>query len=162
MNLPIKLRHNLNGARFVWLWAKYVREVNDRYHCTNSIRGTYSKRLSKHNADLLREREILLDELSFEQFKAIYICGVSSTGYRKKANYPFNLHTAILPMLEASDAFAFDGWELSVENGLFMPIPSVEELPKKYQCLPAAYTTCRIFRWAVCSASQLPGMIISP
>src|SRR5262249_46453875 len=157
-----KLRHNLNRERFVWLWAKYVRGVNDRYHCTNSIRGTYSKRLSKHNEDILREREILLDEVPYEQCSAIYICGVSSKGYRKKENYPFNLHAAILPKLEASDTFAFDGWELSVKHGLFMPIPSVEELPTKYCNLPTAYTTCRIFRWAVCSASKLPGIIISP
>jgi hypothetical protein len=118
--------------------------------------------LSKHNADVLREREILLDEVPFEQYSAIYICGVSSKGYRKKENYTFNLHAAILPKLEANDAFAFDGWELSVEHGLFMPIPSVEELPTQYRNLPAAYTTCRIFRWAVCSASTLPGVIISP
>jgi hypothetical protein len=38
-----------------------------------------------------------------------------------------------------------------VTNGVFEPIPSESDLPKQYQTLPPEFTTCRIFRWAVCS-----------
>lgn len=158
MNAPIKLTHNLKSDRFVWLWAKYVNAVNDRYHCTNSIRGPYSKRLSKHNPDLHKQCELVLDEVAHDQFKAIYICGVSNKGYARKENYPFNLHAAVLPGPGKNDRIIFDGWELSVENGLFMPIPTIADLPERYHCLPPAFTTCRIFRWAVCSAVHIPGL----
>jgi len=150
MSAPIKLRHNLKPDRFVWLWAKYVNGVNDRYHCTNCIRGPYSKRLSKHNPELSEQRVIALNELGADKFKALYICGVSNNGYSKKENYPHNLHAAILPMPGKSGLFRFEDWQISVENGVFMRIPKLEELPLRYRALAPEYTTCRIFRWAVC------------
>jgi len=131
-NAPIKLVHNLTGDKFVWLWAKYVSGVNDQYHCTNCIRGPYSKMLSKHNPDLPAQREIVLDEVDPNRFKAIYICGVSNNGYSRKANYDHNLHAAVLPKPGQSDRFTFESWRLSVENGLFLPIPKEEALPKPY------------------------------
>ncbi len=44
--------HNLDPKKFVWLWMKYVRGTNLAHHCTNSLRGPYSKILSKHNPEL--------------------------------------------------------------------------------------------------------------
>lgn len=154
-HVPIRLTHNLSGDKFVWLWAKYVNGVNDRYHCTNCIRGPYSKRLSKHNRDLAIQPEIAFDEVAPNEFKAIYICGVSNNGYSRKANYVHNLHAAVLQKPGHNDCFTFENWVLSVENGLFLPIPKEKDIPEVYTRLPAAFTTCRIFRWAVVSGSQL-------
>jgi hypothetical protein len=154
----ISLSHNLNGDAFMWLWAKYVRAVNDRKHCTASLRGPYSQRLSRHNRDLLTEGKVILDEVPGDEFKAIYICGVARKGYSVKKNYPFNLHAAILPREGAKDAFEFNGWELCLENGIFLPIPREAELPERYKGLAPEFTTCRIFRWAVCAVGKVPGI----
>ncbi len=160
MNDPaaVRLTHNLDSRSFVWLWAKYVHAVNDHYHCTNCIRGPYSKRLSKHNPALEKRREITFDEVPSDRFKAIYICGVARKGYAVKKNYPLNLHAAILPQQLAKDALAFDGWKLSIENGIFLPIPKQEDLPERYRSLPPEFTTCRIFRWAVCAPGSIEGL----
>jgi hypothetical protein len=158
---PIKLSHNLNGDFFMWLWAKYVRSVNDQKHCTASLRGPYSKRLSGHNPHLSIQRKLVLDEVPSNEFKAIYICGVAKKGYSRKKNYPFNLHAAILPTDGAKDVFAFNGWELGAKNGIFMQIPNEDDLPKQYRSLPSEYTTCRIFRWAVCSAHKFTEIEVS-
>ncbi len=158
MNQPVILAHNLDPDRFVWLWAKYVTGVNDQYHCTNCIRGPYSKSFSKHNPEMAGRRKLTLNEVPRPRFKAIYICGVSKDGYSRKANYPHNLHAAVLPTPGRTDTFAFEGWELSAKNGLFMPIPALEDLPTAYAGLAPEFTTCRIFRWAVCCGLQLGGV----
>lgn len=41
----IEIRHNLEKEKFKWLWSKYVVDGNDKYHCTNSLKGKYSKNL---------------------------------------------------------------------------------------------------------------------
>ena len=99
----------------MWLWAKYVRAVNDEQHCQASLRGPYSKRLSGHNTDLPKQATLMLDEVGQSEFRAIYICGVARKGYSAKKNYPFNLHAAILPKAGAKGVFAFNGWELNVQ-----------------------------------------------
>lgn len=148
-NRPIIILHNLDPDKFVWLWAKYVRGVNDTKHCTNSILGRYSKKLSKHNPELTQQPELVLDEEPGDSYKAIYICGVAKKGYSAKKNYPHNLHTAVMPKPGTSDEFHFEDWHLKVENGVFMPIPTEDELPERYKDLPAEFVTCRIYRWAV-------------
>jgi hypothetical protein len=90
-----------------------------------------------------------LDERPSDAFAAIYICGVYKRGY-PRTNYPHNLHAAVLPRDGAQDAFAFKNWRLDVRIGLFLPIPAESELPERYRSRPPEYTTCRIFRWAVC------------
>ena len=65
------IRHNLDPSKFIWLWAKYVSGINEQQHCTNVLKGKYSKRLSKHNPHLPDEREILMDEFPEEALKAI-------------------------------------------------------------------------------------------
>jgi hypothetical protein len=146
----VSLEHNLEPDKFKWLWMKYVTAINDRNHCTNCLRGPYGKILSKHNAELSSSPVIALDELREDSFKAIYICGVIKKGY-PRTNYEHNLHAVIQPKLGRSDSFEFENWQLSVTNGFFQPIPSEAELPEKYRSLPPEFTTCRIFRWAVCS-----------
>lgn len=146
----IMLNHNLESKRFIWLWAKYVRGVNLDQHCTNSIRGVYSKILSKHNPGFLPGIPLALNEQPTERFKAIYICGVSQAGYARKLNYSHNVHAAIFPLEGASDRWNFEGWSLNVTNGRFSHIPSIDELPERYRDRPSAFTTCRIFRWAAC------------
>lgn len=148
---PIELSHNLSPKAFKWLWMKYVTTVNDKYHCTNCLRGRYGKVLSKHNSELPKTPVMLLDELPLESFSAIYVCGVINKGY-PRTNYAHNLHAAIMPMVGRSDEFEFENWTLSIKNGIFQPIPRESDLPEMYRTLPAEYTTCRIFRWAVCSA----------
>ena len=145
----VVLRHNLDPGAFMWLWMKYVRGVNDRHHCTNCLRGWYGKKLNKANSALRCTPELVLDERSTNSFQAIYICGVSKPGY-PNSNYPHNLHAAILPKANAEDRFSFERWKLDVQHGMFLPIPAESELPEQYRSLPTEYTTCRIFRWAVC------------
>jgi hypothetical protein len=127
---------------------KYVRGVNLEHHCTNCLRGPYGKKLSKHNADLASATRLILDEYPPESYEALYICGVGQQGYRKKENYPHNLHTAFLPSPGAKDIFEFENWELSIENGIFISIPDEDALPSCLRALPPEYTTCRIFRFA--------------
>ena len=154
MNAPIQLTHNLDGTKFMWLWAKYVRGFNDAQHCTNSLAGRYSKILSKNNPQLPSLRSLTLGEEP-SGWSAIYICGVSKAGYSSKKNYPHNLHAAVIPAVGEHDEFRFEDWVLTIQNGLFTKIPTEADLPTRYQALPPEYTTCRIFRWAVCVAPEL-------
>ena len=126
----IKIKHNLDANKFKWLWSKYVQAGNDEKHCTNSLKGKYSKKFSKHNENFNNETTIIFDEQQEDRFKAIYICGVISKGYSAKKNYPHNVH-------------------LAIEDGMISMIPEIEQLPEKYQDLPEQYVTCRIFRWAI-------------
>ena len=146
----IELQHNLEPEKFMWLWMKYVTGVNDQKHCTNCLRGPYGKVMSKHNAELTVTPVVALDESQEGSFSSIYICGVIKKGY-PRSNYEHNLHAVIQPIPGSKDTFEFENWRLSVTNGVFQPIPSEAELPEKYRSLPPEYTTCRIFRWAVCS-----------
>ena len=145
----IEIAHNFDPKKFKWLFAKYVRGVNDRHHCTNCIRGVYSKRFSKHNAELVPGSRIVLDEVLAHMYQAIYICGVSTTGYTGHQNYPHNVHAAIAPMIGARETWTFESWYMEITNGKLLTIPdSVEGIPIQYRNLPPEFTTCRIFRWA--------------
>lgn len=161
MNPPIQITHNLQGDKFMWLWTKYVRGFNDQRHCTNSLIGRYSKKLWKNNPHLLGEEEpVMLDE-DPEDWSGLYICGVAKGGYSAKKNYPHNLHAGVIPAPGKHDEYHFEDWVISVENGLLTRIPSEAELPSQYQNLPSAFTTCRIFRWAVTIAPKLTAGISS-
>ncbi len=143
------LQHNLRPEEFLWLWGKYATGFNPACHCTNSVRGVYSRILSKpRNPDLAEQPELLLDERPVDSFRAFYICGVSKHGYSAKKNYPLNLHAAVLPLPGAHDEFEFREWRLSTTNGRFLRIPTQDEIPEVYRALPPEFVTCRIFRWA--------------
>jgi hypothetical protein len=92
---------------------------------------------------------VVCDEQPAGSDRALYVCGVAQKGYRQKRNYPHNLHLPILPAPGRTSEYAFEDWRFTIENGLVLPIPSEAELPERYRSLPPAYTTCRIFRWAV-------------
>lgn len=145
----IELEHNLLPERFVWLWMKYVTGANDARHCTNVLRGSYSKKLSRHNLDLTGGVPVVCDERPAGSFAALYVCGVAAQGYRRKQNYPHNLHVPIVAASGQTSEFAFEDWRLTIKNGRVLPIPTEAELPERYRSLPPEYTTCRIFRWAV-------------
>lgn len=147
----IEIVHNFDPKQFVWLWAKYVVEFNEKYHCTNSIRGRYSKTFSKNNPLFTASSSVMFDEQPIASYRAIYICGVSRRGYLKKQNYLHNVHAAILPQMDAEDQWSFEHWRMTVQNGRFLRIPADSEcLPERYRSLPDEYKTCRIFRWAAC------------
>ena len=142
----IKIKHNFEKEKFMWLWAKYVTGVNDQKHCTNCLKGKYSKKFSKHNENLNEELKITFDEFDY---KAIYICGVIKKGYSQKKNYEHNVHLAIIPKKGAKNIWKFEEWEVEIEDGVICEIISEEELDIIYKKLDDNYTTCRIFRWAV-------------
>ncbi len=147
--LPVVIRHNFTPNDFMWLWAKYVVGFNERYHCTNCLRGRYSRRFSKaRNALLAQEREIAFDE--YDGHQAIYICGVARKGYSAKKNYEHNVHLAIVPHVDATSQFHFEQWRVEVDGGRVIPIPRVEDLAPEIRRLPDPYTSCRIFRWGAC------------
>ena len=52
----IKIKHNFDSSKFKWLWSKYVAEGNDKKHCTNCLKGKYSKKFSKHNENFNNEK----------------------------------------------------------------------------------------------------------
>jgi len=133
----------------MWLWAKYVFGFNDRYHCTNCLRGRYSHRFSKSkNPHLATELEVTFDE--HRGHHAIYICGVARSGYSSKKNYEHNVHLAIAPVPNLVTRFEFEQWSVEVENGEVLRIPLATDLPSLLQALSDPFTTCRIFRWAAC------------
>jgi hypothetical protein len=143
----ITIHHNFKPDQFMWLWTKYVSAFNSNYHCTNCIKGPYSKKLSKaSNKNLANNTTITLDE--HDNYNAIYICGVSKDGYRQKENYTHNVHCVIEPMKGSNDKYAFEDWLITIENGRIMRIPEETMIPQRYLHLPKEYTTCRIFRWA--------------
>jgi hypothetical protein len=147
----IRLKHNLKPDKFMWLWMKYVKGFRDTHHCTNSLLGKYSSVLSKSkNPELESQTVLTLNEYEQNQFKALYICGVAKKGYSQKKNYPLNFHAAILPEPANIVKLNFLDWELEINNGRFLEIPVMEDLPNRYSALPEQYTTCRIFRWAAC------------
>ncbi len=147
----IEIAHNLEPRDFVWLWAKYVTGFNPKHHCTNSIRGRYSRKFSKHNKELTVSEVITMDECIPNSYSAIYICGVAREGYTRKTNYEHNLHAVISPRPGVFETWSFERWHLQVRGGAFLHIPaSAQELPHRYRDLPPEYTTCRIFRWSAC------------
>lgn len=151
MKNPIRIEHNFDPKAFMWLWAKYVRQVNDAQHCTHVLRGPYSKKLSAHNDRLRAEGTLLFDEAPLDSFKAIYICGVARKGYSRKENYEHNVHLPILPAPGETTSWSFENWTVRIYNGRVLTIPTQAELPPQYSGLPDEFTTCRIFRWAVTS-----------
>ena len=106
---PITLTHNLKTQSFKWLWMKYVNGVNTEKHCTNCLRGKYSKVLSGHNEQLNQTGTLVLDEQARDSYSSIYICGVIKKGY-PRSNYTHNLHTAIAPREGHQDHFVFEEW----------------------------------------------------
>ena len=151
---PLVLHHNLDPKRFVFLWMKYVSGANDRHHCTHSLRGRYSKRLSAHNRELRAGVSVVCDEEPAGSFAALYICGVAKMGYSKKLNYAHNLHLPILHKPGYSQEYSFEDWRVSIDNGIVLAIPAETDMPMKYRTLPPEFTTCRIFRWAVTCFSR--------
>lgn len=149
MSNAIKVTHNFDKTRFHWLYAKYACGCNPVHHCTNAIRGKYSKRFSKMSEAFLPGQSIILDEIPPNNWDAIYICGVSKTGYSSHNNYHHNVHVAILPCLGKKDHWSFENWRIDVENGVFEPIPSENDIDSCYLRFPDDYKTCRMFRWAV-------------
>ena len=157
---PIIIRHNFTPDDFMWLWAKYAVGFNERYHCTNYLRGPYSRRFSKaRNPNLATDREITFDEHNGHH--AIYICGVARVGYRSQNNYTHNVHIAIQPACGTSATYRFERWRVDVLNGNILPIPSSSELTITMQSLPPAFTSCRIFHWAARFAFPAQGTCIS-
>jgi hypothetical protein len=147
----IEMIHNFNPDQFMWLWAKYVTGFNENHHCTNSIRGRYSRKFSKNNPKFGSSSKIVMDEQELGSYEAVYICGVSKQGYSTKANYVHNVHVAICPKAGATADWSFEKWSLRIHNGRLLPIPaSADELPVRYRGLPPEYTSCRIFRWSAC------------
>jgi hypothetical protein len=145
----IEITHNFDPDRFMWLWTKYVTGFNEKCHCTNAIRGRYSRKLWKGNPGLTAQPTVTLDEQPEDSYRAIYVCGVIRQGYAASRNYAHNVHAAILPVPGAQDEWVFEDWKLRVDNGRFLPIPvGAGQLPVRYQGLPDAFTSCRIFRWA--------------
>lgn len=147
----IEIEHNIEPSHFKWLWAKYVVGLNANQHCTHCIRGPYSKLFSKHNPSFGPERVISLNERPVGSYVALYICGVASRGYPQHRNYPHNIHAAIVPEIGGEDLWEFERWQMRIRNGRLVPIPqTVGDLPERYRLLEPRFTTCRIFRWAVC------------
>ncbi len=151
MNHQIRLRHNLDPNAFMWLWAKYVTGFRDDKHCTNALKGPYSRRLSRHNDALRSSPVLILDE--HPGFEWIYVCGLIRKGYPRQ-NYEHNLHAVIRPAPGRRDRFSFENWKLEVHNGVFVPIPSKGALPDKYRGLGPEFTTCRIFRFAAAQIAR--------
>lgn len=152
---PIIITHNFAPNDFMWLWAKYVVGFNERYHCTNCLRGRYSTRFSKaRNPHLATERTLVFDEHSGHE--AVYICGVARMGYSTKRNYEHNVHLAVRPAVGVSSLYQFEDWRVAIENGVIQSIPRQDELPLDLRQLPPSFTTCRIFRWAACSLRVSP------
>ena len=149
----IVIRHNFQPQRFHWLWAKYVTGINDSCHCTNCLRGAYSKRFSAHNPQM-RDQVLVMDEPQRRPWSAIYLCGVAKRGY-PHSNYPHNCHAALVPAAGTTDRWAFDDWWMEIEDARFIPIPAESALPVAYRSFEPRFTTCRIFRWAVIEGLRL-------
>lgn len=145
----LRVVHNFVGNKFKWLYAKYAYGCNPNHHCTNAIRGRYSKKFSRNNPDFTPGSTIILDEFPTDSWDAIYICGVSSSGYTKHQNYIHNVHIALIPAPGRRDHWEFENWVMDLENGYFEYVPSEKEIPAKYLSLPEQFWTCRMFRWAV-------------
>lgn len=145
----IKIKHNFEKEKFMWLWAKYVKAGDDSKHCTNCIKGKYSKKFSKHNEELKENTQLIFDEEEGGTYKAIYICGVIKKGYSQKKNYKHNVHLAIIPKKGCKEYWEFENWKVYIEDGMVSKIIEEDELEEKYRELPIEYKSCRIFRWMV-------------
>lgn len=150
---PIVLRHSFRPEQFQWLWAKYVTGVTAAYHCTNCLSGPYSRRFSAHNPAMVGS-SLVMDEAPAASWGAIYLCGVARSGY-PRTNYPHNVHVALVPRPGATATWSFEGWSMTAEHAALVPIPDASALPFELQDLPPAFTTCRIFRWAMVEGRRL-------
>ena len=147
--MSIVLTHNFDGGKFKWLYAKYACGCSPKHHCTNAIKGKYSKKFTRLSNEFLPGQTIVFDEFSTNIWDAIYICGVSANGYATHKNYEHNVHVAILPRSGERDTWSFENWTMAVVNGVFERVISENELHMKYRRLPKEFITCRMFRWAV-------------
>lgn len=145
----VVVKHNFDKNQFKWLFSKYACGANPHYHCTNAIKGKYSKIFNRKNPDFDSSSTVIFNEYPQSEWDAIYICGVSKKGYSMRENYSHNVHAVIIPKPGATDKWTFENWEMTVENGIFERIISEDELEEKYKNLPKEYTICRMFRWAV-------------
>lgn len=156
------LEHNLQSGAFKWLFAKYVRGMNEKHHCTNGLIGSYSdkigasKRLKRAGMQGI-ESTISFDEKPAGSYDVIYICGVAKKGYDgqkgvpywEKENYQQNLHAVIKPVPGKSDQKLFcDKWLLKIKNGIFLSVPEESELPARFKQFSDEFKKCRMFRWA--------------
>ena len=155
MASSIILHHDFQPKRFHWLWAKYVNGTTAAHHCTNCLRGRYSRRFSAHNPGMFG-RTLVLDEQPAGAWGALYLCGVAKRGY-PRSNYPHNVHLALVPCPGAEASWTFEDWSVRAENAVLLPIPDEDALPDDLRALPPAFTTCRIFRWAMVAGKPLVG-----
>lgn len=150
----IEIYHNFESSRFMWLWAKYVSAGRIEKHCTGCLVGPYSKKFSGTvNKELTNQTCLLMDE--YDNFEAIYFCGVLKEGYLnknpEKNNYRHNVHFVVLPQPGNSDVWEFENWKVTIKDGILERIPKTFELDDSLFKYPydAHYFTCRIFRWMV-------------
>ena len=152
----ITIHHNFDEKKFKWLWAKYVKAGNIEKHCTACLIGPYSKKFSgSSNQNLLNQPDMVMDEVSENNYEAIYFCGVLKKGYLNKNplknNYSHNVHFAVRPVEGEHDVWDFEEWHVEIDGGVLEHIPETYELKEKFFQAPytSQYYTCRIFRWMV-------------
>lgn len=150
-NFCVKIHHNFDEKKFRYLWAKYVRGGNLKYHCAKCLNGTWSQKFSGYsNKDLLTQPELQMDEVPVSDYKALYFCGVSKQGY-PYSNYQHNVHFIIIPQEGIISHWEFEDWKVDIENGILSTIPDQTTLDDRFFQEPynEHYYTCRNFQWMV-------------
>ena len=72
-----------------------------------------------------------------------------------EANYPHNVHAAIVPESDKLDEWSFESWRMTIRGGVFCRFLR-SSVCRSVIGLGDEFTTCRIFRWAACFYQNRP------
>jgi hypothetical protein len=144
-NITVQIDHAdlppgpIQGFRF--FWAYYVNGFNQSVHCQPCFKGSVSKQLSTATA----RSGVMYTMDERRSFEYLYICGVG-VGPRNLL-YQKNFHLPLKLAAGAREARqTYNGYTITVENGLALPIPELED---GWKGLDRETTRCKNFRFAV-------------
>lgn len=129
----MQLHLELWSSDFRWLWIKYVKGFNPRYHCERCLLGHRSSRFSyRRNEQQFPWRvDFPLDEW---EAPFVYICGVTSV-------YERNFHLALRAAAGQAITLMDSRFRLHVSNAESVPIYPVAG------DVPLEFARCRNFQF---------------
>ena len=126
-------RKRLRG--YSYLWVKYVTGFDGRYHCANSLRGTYHWPLGVPIFTPSRHT------LNAHPFRYVYLCGVAQTRWADNLHIPMEHAPG-----ETIDDVTYNGVPIHIQNARRLEIPWIED---GWRDFPRSYTTCRNWQFGV-------------
>ena len=137
MNNMINIKSISIEAPFLYLWLKYVTDVDLSVHCARCLIGAYSKRI---DTKMTEAQDIRLDEAPA---KVYYLCGVSRPYMWVK-----NFHLAFREKEGATLEYESNGIHIIIENAERIEFGEEDIAPDDPNRRKKVYRTCRNWQFA--------------